>query len=165
MNNKKPFSVCGFRVLFRYAILFLILANLTATAVLLVLVKKTAGYSPSSFYESIGVLSLAREKRYGSGVPHDFLLLDISKKNFPNWNINEQRAFLVYNTLTDDGSSTCKTILLQLAEENGLLSAWQYDLELLHDNSTDDSTRKKCSRYIDLIKKQLRLRENIRKQD
>ena len=141
-------------IIFRSSIIFLLLANLIIVTILLALINKSLMFGPNSFYESIGVLSLAKEMPQKSGVPLDSLLLEIGEKKFSSWNLDEQRSFLIYNALTDANLNSFRSILVRLATDNGLLSIWQYDLEIMHDNCEDPLTRHKCAAYINAIKEQ-----------
>ena len=130
-----------------------ILVTNLAILALLTSSRKIGPQRPDTFYEAVGVLTLAEENLYKSAVPTDSLLLTIGKEKFPAWNLQEQRTFLLYNALADGNSAAFRTILVDLAAKNGLLSLWRYDLEFLHDNCSDPSTKNKCALYIQAVMK------------
>ena len=102
----------------------------------------------TSFYESIGMLALAKYDLTAHKLPLDSLLLRCAQQHFSTWTYDEQISFLVYNAITADNSVAYKTILFDLAKKNNLLSEWKYEVEILHDNAVEHVLKEKYAAIL-----------------
>ncbi len=119
--------------------------------ILCVLIWKHPKKQYVSLYEVIGEIAIKSQNLAIHHLPCDSIFELVIAESFNSWSCSEKIIFLLYYTLSGCGEGFFED-MIELARKNHILSAWKFELEIIYDNTTDTEIKKRCEKYITILK-------------